>query len=130
MQLPETNCSYTQHEVRYTLIVENEGGDVVTQLGPVLRLGSGTVKHAIMSNLKFKGSQTYSLRVQVEMHSQVVTSYRHNFSEIITRTISPFFFIKHLNFGVTIVTKMSNGHALVFYTVLNQVYCIHSNYMQ
>ena len=53
---------------------------MVTQIGPLSHLGSGVVTQNITLNLK--GNQNYSLKVQVELDSQVFTSYKHHFSKI------------------------------------------------
>lgn len=76
MQLPDP-CGYRKN---YTLIVENEGGELVTQFGPVPYLGSGVVREVIILDLK--ENQNYSLRVRIETQLQMMTSYKHFFSKL------------------------------------------------
>ena len=59
--------------------MEDENENLVTTTGPISKYGSGVLKETIMSNLK--GNQEYSLKVQAELYSQVITSNKHYFSK-------------------------------------------------
>lgn len=82
MQLPRSHCSY--QEMNYTLIVENERGDLVTQVDVVPRLSSDIVmvKQIIMSEDNINGNQNYSVRLRAEAQSQMVSSHKHFFGKL------------------------------------------------
>jgi hypothetical protein len=75
IQLPDSMC-----DLNYTLLVEDEHGDVIKNLGPFLHVGSSVVKEAIVIT-DLKGNQDYSLTVRVGLHSQVAKSNKHYFSK-------------------------------------------------
>ena len=72
-------CNF--QELNYTLLVENKSGSPVTKLGPISKVGSGFVKENIVSE-NLKANQVYSLKVHLDVYSQVATSNKHNFSKI------------------------------------------------
>ena len=77
IQLPESICSF--QEINYTLLVEGENEQLVTTVGPIVKVGPGVLKETIVSNLK--GNQVYSLIVRAELYSQLALSNKHYFSK-------------------------------------------------
>ena len=67
--------------LNYTLLVANENENTVTTLGPISKLGTGKVRQTIVSNLK--ANQEYSLKVQVQIRSQLAVSDKHYFRKFI-----------------------------------------------
>ena len=77
VQLPRSYCNC--EKPNYTLIHENEQGDVIAEVGTFPLLDSGIVKESITSDLK--ENQNYSLRLQVDAQSQTASSQRYFFSK-------------------------------------------------
>ena len=80
LQLPSVVCSFQQ--LNYTLIIEDESGQMVMQRGPEQQQGRSV---AILVPLMIPGGRRYSVKVQVGLHSQSVTSNKHYFSKLATK---------------------------------------------
>ena len=66
--------------LNYTILVEDERGNIVKSLGPFLHIGSSVVKRAIVIS-DLKGNQVYSLKSRAGLYSQVAVSDKHYFSK-------------------------------------------------
>ena len=78
MQLPSSNCSYK--ELNYTLVVENEQGNVMAEVDTLPCLDSGVIRETLAIDLN--EYQKYFVQLQVTVHSQIAKSQKYIFSEL------------------------------------------------
>lgn len=79
MQMPKLNCS--DKGLNYTLILENEQGNLIAEVHTFPSFDSGVIKESIALDLK--ESLEYSLRLQVTSQSQTITSQKYIFSKLL-----------------------------------------------
>ena len=77
-QLPETVCTFS--ELNYTLIIENNEGNIKEEVDTFPDDDSSVIKEII--RLDLKENQEYSLKLRVQAQSQTVTSQKHIFSKL------------------------------------------------
>ena len=83
IQLPRVVCSFQQ--LNYTLLVEDESGQLVMQHGPEQQQGHNVTILIPLMKQNLPGGRRYSVKVQVGLHSELVTSNKHYFSKPATK---------------------------------------------
>ena len=78
VQLPSSNCS--NKELNYTLVIENEQGNVMAEVNTFPSLDSGVIRETLAIDLN--EDQKYFVQLQVTAHSQIAKSQKHIFSEL------------------------------------------------
>ena len=100
LQLPNSTICPFQY-LNYTLFIEDEGGELVATYGPEQRQGSSVTVQAVTSNLT--GGRNYSLKVQVGLQLQSITSNKHHFSKLRPQTET-----NHRMFVHTVIVALKN----------------------